>query len=307
MGDLVHALPALTDISRAFPGVRIDWVAEDVFAAIPALHPAVDTVIPVAIRRWRKKWWHADVREEWKHCRQRLASTPYDAVIDLQGLIKSAWVARHANGPLHGPDWRSARDGTASLLYQYKHRVPYAQSAVVRARGLCAAALGYSVDGPPVFGLSVDAPAGMPAAYAALLPSTSRDEKMWSEAHWQQVIAQLLSQGLTPVVFSGNDDELARAKRLLQGASGGLALAKMSLKAAAQILGHARVIIGVDTGLTHLGAALGRPVIGLYTDSDPAMVPVTGDGPIVCLGGPQQSPTVEQLLAELDRVMAVSR
>src|SRR5690606_16020231 len=150
------------------------------------------------------------------------------------------------------------------------------------------------------------APTGMPAAYAALLPSTSRDDKLWSEAHWRTVIAQLLAKGLTPVAFSGNDEELARAQRLLQGAPSGLALAKMPLKSAAQILGHARVIIGVDTGLAHLGAALGRPVIGLYANSDPARVPVTGDGRIVCLGGVQQSPSVERVLVELDRAMAVS-
>lgn len=302
MGDLVHALPALTDIARACPGVQIDWVAEDVFAAIPALHPAVHHIIPVAIRRWRKKWWRPEVRAEWKQFRQQLTATRYDAVIDLQGLIKSAVLSRIAEGPVHGPDRQSARDGTAALFYQYTHRVPYEQSAVARARGLCAAALGYTLSGPPVFGLSVDAPSGMPASYAALLPSTSRDEKMWQEDHWQKLIASLLEQGLTPVVFSGNDEELARAKRLLLGTPNGLALAKMPLHAAAQILGHARVIIGVDTGLTHLGGALGRPVLGLYTDSDPALAPVTGDGNILCLGGIGQHPSVEQVLAALERL-----
>src|SRR5690606_15007848 len=131
MGDLVHTLPAVSDIARHYPGVAVDWVAEEGFAEIPTWHPAVDQVIPVALRRWRKAWWSAPVRRERAAYIRQLQSRRYDAVIDSQGLIKSAaLVAMRAHGPRHGLDWQSAREPLASVFYQHRHAVQPMQAAV---------------------------------------------------------------------------------------------------------------------------------------------------------------------------------
>ncbi|MFM2400224.1 MAG: hypothetical protein RL341_2381, partial [Pseudomonadota bacterium] len=110
MGDVVHTLPAVTDMARQFPGAQIDWLVEAPFAGIARLHPAVARVIPVALRKWRKRWWAADTRAAVAAAKQLLAAQPYDLIIDFQGLLKSAWWARKAIGPVAGYDRASIRE-----------------------------------------------------------------------------------------------------------------------------------------------------------------------------------------------------
>ncbi|RMS39539.1 Lipopolysaccharide heptosyltransferase I, partial [Pseudomonas coronafaciens pv. garcae] len=113
LGDVIHALPALTDAARALPGIRFDWVVEEGFAEIPGWHPAVDTVIPVAIRRWRKNLWQTVRSGEWRRFKQRVREQRYDLVIDAQGLFKSAWLTRYVDAPVAGLDRDSAREPLA--------------------------------------------------------------------------------------------------------------------------------------------------------------------------------------------------
>lgn len=88
MGDVIHTLPALTDAQQAIPGLCVDWVVEEGFAQIPSWHSAVDRVIPIAIRRWRKNLLSAQTRQEWRSFKQRLHQERYDAVIDAQDYLK---------------------------------------------------------------------------------------------------------------------------------------------------------------------------------------------------------------------------
>ena len=118
LGDVIHALPALTDAARAIPGIKFDWVVEEGFAEIPTWHPAVGKVIPVAIRRWRKNLWQTIKSGEWRRFKQSVRSTKYDLVIDAQGLFKSALPAMLAHGPRAGLDRASAREPLSALLYQ---------------------------------------------------------------------------------------------------------------------------------------------------------------------------------------------
>ena len=111
MGDVLHTLPSLTDAMRAIPGIRFDWVVEEGFAQIPTWHEAVDRVIPVAIRRWRKAWFSAPIKAERKAFREAVQARCYDAIVDAQGLVKSAaLVTRLAHGVKHGMDWQNARE-----------------------------------------------------------------------------------------------------------------------------------------------------------------------------------------------------
>lgn len=143
LGDLVHTFPAITDASRALPGLQLDWLVEESFAEVPAWHPAIDQVIPIALRRWRRDWRKAYRSGQIAGFRSRLRERGYDLVIDTQGLLKSALPARWARGPVVGYDRRSAREPLAALFYQRRITVSRGQRAIERTRQLFAEALGY--------------------------------------------------------------------------------------------------------------------------------------------------------------------
>lgn len=307
MGDIVHALPVVADIRHNIPDAAIDWVAEESFAAIPALHPGINGVIPVALRRWRKSWWKAGTQAQWSAFKARVQAVRYDAVLDLQGLWKSMLAARAANGPVHGGDLFSARDPFASLFYRHRHRVRFRQSAVVRMRLMAAAALGYEVAGEPDFGIRAWPPSDAPARYVAVMPSASRPGKLWSEDAWKTVLGRLAVAGYVPLAFAGTEEETARARRLIDGIPGARAVPRMTLDDAAGLLAGAALVLGLDSGLTHLAAALGRPTIGIYVDTEPAMALVTGPAFTASLGGKGRPPTPEQVMAAVGLALPAER
>lgn len=307
MGDLVHALPLVSDLVAHVPQARIEWVVEEGFAAIPRLHPAVTGVIPVALRRWRKRPLAADTWQEVCATRRQLNRLPYDRIIDCQGLVKSAWVARWAHGRRVGPDRASAREGVAALFYDDAVPVPTHLHAIERNRRLGAAAFGYALDAPPRFGLAVPrVPPDLVAAdrpYAVLLTNASRATKLWRDERWREVEAWLAGQGLRSLLFWGSAEEGEATRRRMAGMHDARCLPRMSLDAAAAILAGARVVVGLDTGLSHLAAAVGAPGVAIYCDYDPALVGLVGDAPCVSLGGVDRQPTAPDVIDAARRVM----
>ncbi|WP_455820517.1 lipopolysaccharide heptosyltransferase RfaC [Pseudomonas cerasi] len=277
MGDVLHALPALTDAMRAIPGIRFDWVVEEGFAQIPSWHPAVDRVLPVAIRRWRKHWFGSQAREERVVFKRALQAREYDAVIDAQGLIKSAaLVTRLAKGVKHGQDSRSAREPFASWWYDKRHEISKQQHAVQRTRELFAKSLGYPL--PTTTGdyaIAQHFTQALPAdanQYLVFLHATTRDNKHWPEAHWRELIGLMQSSGLTIKLPWGAEHEHQRALRLAEGFDFVEVLPKLTLEQVARTLAGARAVVSVDTGLSHLTAALDRPNITLYGPTDPGLI-----------------------------------
>ena len=194
MGDIIHTLPALTDAQIAIPNLSIDWVVEENFTEIPRWHSAVKQIIPIALRRWRKSPFSVQTKNEWKSYCTLLQANQYDAVIDAQGLFKSAFFAtRLANGVKHGYDWKSIREPIASFFYDKKHAISYQQHAVERIRQLFAQALSYPLPkekgdyGIARHFLSVEAI----DPYVIFFHSTTRDEKHWPEQEWRNLIEKL--------------------------------------------------------------------------------------------------------------------
>ncbi|MRS16500.1 lipopolysaccharide heptosyltransferase RfaC [Enterobacteriaceae bacterium RIT691] len=287
MGDVLHTLPALTDAANAIPGIRFDWVLEEGFAQIPTWHADVDKVIPVAIRRWRKAWFSAPIKAERKAFREAIRAQKYDAIIDAQGLVKSAaLVTRLAHGVKHGMDWSSAREPLASLFYNRRHHIAKQQHAVERTRELFAKSLGYAK--PETQGdyaiaqhfLTTTSPQDEP--YLVFLHATTRDDKHWPESHWRELIARLADSGLRIKLPWGAPHEEARAKRLAEGHPFVDVLPKMSLEQVARILAGAKAVVSVDTGLSHLTAALARPNITLYGPTDPGLIGGYGKHQHIC-------------------------
>lgn len=306
LGDVIHNLPVISDIRRHFPEAVIDWCVEDAFAAIPRLHPGVDRVIPLAIRRWRKRLFSSATWREIAAFRRQLTANAYDLVIDTQGLAKSALVARQARGPRAGYDADSAREPLAARLYDRRYAVSRELHAVVRNRQLSAAALGYVADGDPDYGIAA-APAAFPwlpaGRYLVLLTATSRDDKLWPEAEWLALGNELAARGFTAVLPAGNRLERERAARLVACIPGALAAPPMSIPELASLLAGARACVGVDTGLTHLAVALKTPTVALYTATDPGLTGVLGTGFWRNLGGREHVPSAASVLAELAAVL----
>lgn len=297
MGDVVHALPALSDMLRAGPcGLQVDWLVEAPFAAIPRLHPGVRRVLPLAWRKWRRQLFQ---RASWRAMgalREELRSERYDLVLDLQGLLKSALWGLQARGPLAGYDRYSAREPLAALCYALTAGVPRALHAVQRCRQLAAAHLGYALPGgAPDFGLRAP-PGGWagPQPYAVLIPNASRPEKLWPQERWIAVGRQLRDSGLTPVVLWGSEAEQTLAEHIAAGCDGAVP-PFLKVDAMAALLAGARQVVGLDTGFTHLAAALGRPTIGIYCDHDPGLAGVTGSGPVASLGGKGHIPELREV------------
>lgn len=287
MGDVLHTLPALTDAMRAIPGIRFDWVVEEGFAQIPSWHEAVDRIIPVAIRRWRKAWFSAPIKAERKAFRDTVQSVKYDAIIDAQGLVKSAaLVTRLARGIKHGMDWQTAREPLASLFYNRRHHIAKQQHAVERTRELFAKSLSYvkpESQGDYAIAqhfLSVS-PADS-APYCVFLHATTRDDKHWPESHWRELIGLLQESGLRIKLPWGAPHEEARAQRLAQGFDYVDVLPRLSLEKIAHVLAEAKFVISVDTGLSHLTAALDRPNITLYGPTDPGLIGGYGKNQVAC-------------------------
>ncbi|MDP1652091.1 MAG: lipopolysaccharide heptosyltransferase I [Rhodocyclaceae bacterium] len=304
LGDVIHNLPVASDIRRALPQAEIDWVVEESFAEIPRLHPAVSRVIPVAMRRWRKSLLSPATWQEVGAYRRLASADFYDVVLDTQGLVKSALLAAQARGAKFGHAADSAREPLAARLYDRSFSIPKNLHAVERNRRLAAAALGYIIDdagGTTPAGDALPLDYGITAPplkaewlptgeYAVLLTATSRADKEWLEEHWLTLGAVLIAAGLRCVLPGGSTAERARAARLAQSLGRAVAAPAMNLTDLAGLMAGARIVIGVDTGLVHLAAALGRPTLALYCASDPVLTGVLGTAPHVNLGGPGTPP-----------------
>ena len=270
LGDVVHALVPLTDAARVVPGLVCDWLVEEAYADIPAWHPAVRRVIPCAVRRWRRSPRRTLAGGEWSRFRESLRQDAYDLVLDAQGLLKSAFLAARARGPLAGRTFATAREGWASLFYDHRIPVDLGLSEVEQLRELFALALGYERPaGPAEFGLDPGrfaAPGGAP--YALFLHGAGWPSKLWPEERWQALGRTLQARGLRVLLPSGSEAERAAASRIAQ-ACGGEALPPLAIGELARRIAGARFVVGLDTGLTHLAIALGVRTLTLYGPSVP--------------------------------------
>ena len=282
LGDVVHMLPALTEAADRLPGLRADWVVEEGYAAIPGWHPAVQQVIPSAIRRWRRRLGQRPTWQEIAAFRSAVQAHDYDLVLDAQGLLKSALVSRLAKGPHAGLDSGSARERLASLAYGRRYPAPRELHAITRNRLLTAQALGYEMgeEANLHYGLAPPPPypvAGLADAYVVCLHGTARPEKEYPEADWARLLGRIAALGLGLALPWGNEREKARAERLAAATPQALVLPRLNLAELGGVIAGARGVIGVDTGLMHLAAAFRKPGVGLYPATPPALFGVRGE------------------------------
>ena len=305
LGDVIHNLPVASDIRAAIPTSRIDWVVEESFASVLRLHPAVSGVLPVAIRRWRTTLLTRATRREMGRFLRELRAQTYDAVIDTQGLLKSALIARSARGPRYGLDWKSAREPLA-LFYDRTFSVSWALHAVERNRALVAGALGYPVPNGVDYGIR--APAGIfpwlaAEPYIVLLHATSQQRKLWSDASWAELGRVQAARGRRCVLPWHSSGERARSERLSQQIPGAIVPPELALGDVTRLIAGAAAVAGVDTGITHLAAALGVPTVGIYRATDPAATGLYAGARALNVGTVDSAPSVHAVSAGLERLL----
>ena len=306
MGDVIHNLPIVADIRTRYPEAELHWLVEEAFADIPALHPRVNQVIPVALRRWRSALHRAQTWHEMRAFRARLAQTDYDFILDTQGLLKSGLLARLARGKRLGLDRESAREPLAAWCYDTTFRVDPDAHAVVRYRTLAAQAFALAPDLPLDYGICAPKLAlnWLPdSRYAVLLHATSRAEKLWPEQAWIALGHALQQRGIASVLPWGSVAEYERAQRLAAAISRAVLAPHLTLREAAVMLKQAALAIGVDTGLVHLASAVGTPTIGIYCGSDPAKNGLYATTPIRNLGDLNNAPKCDEVIAATENLL----
>jgi heptosyltransferase-1 len=295
LGDVVHALALAADISQAQPATAIDWVAEEGFADLPRMHADVRHVIPVALRRWRAALNRAATWREFAAFRQALRSERYTVVLDLQEQLKGAMIARIARGTRHGLHRSAVREPVATLLHDVHHRIDRDIHFITKCRALAAAALGYTVEGPPRWHWRLPPPSAAlpPRPFAVLITASSRASKLWPEEHWRELAGRLTTSGFDVLLPWGTAGEEQRCARIAAAIPGATLLPRQSLPALAAVLARADYVVGVDTGLTHLAAALRTLTVAIFTDTDARLagVAICGDH-ARDLGGNGHIPTV---------------
>ncbi len=302
MGDVIHNLPVVSDIAHAFPNAAIDWVTELPYVELVELHPRVSKALPINLRALKKQWWKPAHWSQLAAHRTALSAREYDAVIDTQGLVKSAIVATWAHGERYGMSPDSAREPLAAKFYQNRFHIAKNEHAVMRNRQLAAAALGYRLNVETDYGLigkSLESPrpkwlsnedgsAHTAHRYIVFLHATSRRDKQWPIEQWIGLGKKLQALGFILVLPWGGAAEKQTSDSLAASLAHSIqpiVPPAMALTEAARMLAGATAVIGVDTGLAHLAVALGRPTIGLYMTTSPHLTGLFGAKSAINLGG----------------------
>jgi len=250
-------------------------------------------VVPVAWRRWRKSWLSPSTMADIRANIGAMRAHRYDLVVDTQGLARTGIIARLAHGRRHGYDRHSIREPLAAMFYDVRHRVSRDLHAVERNRILTGLALGYTPQGAPDFGLDRVRFRQESARYAVFLHATARPEKQWPVENWVALGEALRRQGLEYVLPWGTDDERTRSERIAAKLDRARVPARAPLDEVAKLIAGADLVVGVDTGLLHLAAAFGVPLVAIFLGSEPKLTGPVGSGPLKVLGAYGAPPSVE--------------
>lgn len=283
MGDLMHALPAITDAARAIPEIEFDWVVDQGFADVPLWHSHVKRVIKTAHRQWRNNPLAA-----WKDGRlstfyRELNAQNYDVVIDLQSNLKSAIVSFLHKGEIHGLDKDYCRERPAHWAYHYRYNVNLQQHSIEKMRELMAKALNYDLPETVAdYGVDLTAHAlptlafDLPRRYLVFVHNASWLTKLWPLASWQKLVLMAAQQGYSILLPCGNDSEYLRAQQIASVSSRAFALPRLGLNNVAAIMLSARGAICSDTGLAHLAAVANVPAVTIYGATDTHLIGTYG-------------------------------
>ena len=281
MGDLMHALPALTEAKEHIEDISFDWVVDTNFASVPSWHPSVDKIITTDHRNWKKQLFSKNSRKSLKGVINQINENNYDLVVDMQNNLKSAFISYLCKHDVVGLDSKSAREYPAHLAYSKRINVDKKLHAIERQKKILGDALGYEYEqGPINYGASFNTftkpNITLPDKYFVLVQNASWITKQWSIGNWQQLILYLEDKGIVMLLPSGNLEELKKAKEICSVSEKAQAIDLMPLDEIAYMVQHADFCICSDTGLAHLSALTGTPSITLYGPTKTSLIGTMG-------------------------------
>ncbi|WP_394790276.1 lipopolysaccharide heptosyltransferase I [Rhodoferax sp.] len=288
LGGVVDAMPAVQDILSELPGTQVDWVVEPDFAPLVRRCAGVHRVIECDLRRWRETVFTADTRTAWRAFSSDLQYECYDAVLDLQGLSKSALVAKMARlspqglryalaNQTEGASFEAPTRWVSDVAIPVEPRI----HAIDRSRVMCARALVYAIPEKLSFGLAphigqelratksiantfFDSGTLTSAPVVAMLHGSSRADKHWPDEHWLELGHRLNSLGYTVAFAHNNDEEQWRSESIASRLGQALVWPRMGMNALTDALGECLGAVGVDSGLSHIAVALDLPHVQIY-------------------------------------------
>ena len=289
MGDLMHALPALTEAKEHITDISFDWVVDKNFASVPSWHPLVDKTIVTDHRNWRRQLFSKKSRESLQQVLREINGTQYDLVVDMQNNLKSALVSFLSKHRVTGMDAKSVREYPAHLAYSTKINVDKDLHAIERQKKLLAEALDYSysmknVDYGALLETFIEPNINLPNKYVVLVQNASWITKQWSIAKWQKLVQYFDGKNIKMILPSGNLNELERAKEIASISTNAQAIDLMPLNEIAYIIKNANFCICSDTGLAHLSALSGTPSITLYGPTETALIGTYGKNQVHIVG-----------------------
>jgi len=278
LGDILHLFPAISDLRCRFPEAEMHWLVEPAFAEMVSWHSAVSKVIAVPLRSHKKNWWR--LPRLLRGLKQQLKAEKYDLVLDAQGLLKSAVLARLAGVDIFGFDKDSARESLAVRFYQKTARVPQGLHVIEKNRQLVAQLFGADIKQAADYGLDefrreqllkplpevLEGQADKPGI--VLLHGTTWNSKYWPESSWLELVGLLSNQGWRCLLPWGNEAEHQRALRLSTGTDAQV-LPRLSLTDLMSVILHAQGFVSVESGIGHLATVLDVPGIMLHGPTDP--------------------------------------
>ena len=289
MGDLMHALPALTEAKENIQDISFDWVVDKNFSSVPSWHPLVNNIITTDHRNWKKHLFSKQSRDSLKSSINQINSGNYDLVVDMQNNLKSAFISYLTKHDVVGMDVKSAREYPAHLSYSRKINIKKELHAIQRQKKLLGEALGYTSDENKVdYGTSYNnftkPNINLPNKYCVLVQNASWVTKQWSVQNWQDLIKNLEEKNIPILLPSGNLNEYERAKEICSISNKAEAIEIMPLNEVAYIIKNAEFCICSDTGLAHLSALTGTPSITLYGPTKTSLIGTYGKSQIHIVG-----------------------
>lgn len=308
-------MPMVADIRRHFPGAQIDWVVEEGYTSLVRLNPHVRHIIPIALRRWRKTLFSAATRVEISAFWHALRADQYDVVFDTQGLLKTSVVMRMARLAPGGRrvGLANATEGSgyepiSRIFHDQSIKVGLHTHAVMRARLVAADALGYTLDDAADFALQAPIQQRFPwmpeQPYAVFFHGTARAAKQWPQAEWVKLGQALAARGLPVLLPWGSKKEQQAAQVLAAQIPGAQVLPALPLMEAASLVQQARLVVGLDTGLTHIAAAYCKPTVELYCDSPRWKTEGNWSSNIINLGETGTPPRGEAVLDAVEKLLS---